>query len=382
MSQRFDSLLHAGYNYTESLMARRVLFLQIVLVVALSLPLRGLAASLSSAHFRYSYDDRQLSAARAESAARDAERAYEYNQERFAATGPPLISCDLTPRFFGATGYSQPGRRPPHVAVRIPDLGYLGLDQVYVLRHEVAHIFSGRLAAGPMGEGLADLIAGGFGDLPLAPWWGSALQNAGLWVDPDGLFITGDYPASAELDARQRIALYTEPALLLQFLEERYGLERVLTFLRDYGRARRSLQSNETTARQRGFRLPDPTAVRGAFQQAFGHSWSELRSGWERRMASATASAADRRRLVLEQKTYGAIRNFEMWVMAQGGRLELQRTAAIRREFTAVNTAIRERRLDDAEARLRVAQGMVDELKRPPLVALASFPVLLASKSG
>ena len=45
--------------------------------------------------------------------------------------------------------------------------------------------------------------------------FGSALQAAGLWVDPDALFVTGEYPASAELDARQRVASYTEPALLI-----------------------------------------------------------------------------------------------------------------------------------------------------------------------
>ena len=134
---------------------------------------RAAGATFSSNHFRYTYDVAQLTRAQADSAARDAERAYDANQEIFPGTGPAEIQCDLWPRFMGATGYAQPDRKPPRVAVRIPDLEYLGLDQSYVLRHEVAHVFSGSLASGPMGEGLADMVAGRFGDQPLAPWWGA-----------------------------------------------------------------------------------------------------------------------------------------------------------------------------------------------------------------
>jgi hypothetical protein len=306
-------------------------------------------------------------------AARDAERAYEYNRQWFPTHGPPLIQCDLTPRFFGATGYAQPDRRPPRVAVRIPDLEYLGLEQAYVLRHEVAHVFSGRLASGPMGEGLADLVAGGFADLPLAAWWGGALLEAGLWIEPDALFVTGEYPASAELDARQRVASYTQPALLLQYLVERYGVERVLAFLPEYSRARRTIESNEAAARRRGFRRPDASAAQNAFREHFGRGWADLREEWEQRLAAKGGTDADRRRLVLGQKTYAAIRNFEMWVLAQRGGGDARRRAAIREAFTAANAALRARRLDEAEARLNDAIGLVSDLKRPMLIARASF---------
>src|SRR6476619_7100601 len=121
-------------------------------------------ATFTSTHFRYSYDEAQLTRAQADAAARDAERAYDVNQEMFPGSGPREIQCDFTPRFMGATGYAQPEQKPPRVAVRIPDLAYLGLDEAYVLRHEVAHVFSGSLASGPMGEGLADLVAWSFGD--------------------------------------------------------------------------------------------------------------------------------------------------------------------------------------------------------------------------
>jgi hypothetical protein len=345
--------------------------LLVTLTAALFFSSGSQAARLSSAHFRYTYDEQQLSRAAAETAAQDAERAYDYNEERFSTTGPAVIECDFTPRFFGATGFAQPDRRPPRVAVRILDLDYLGLDEAYVLRHEVAHIFSGRLASGPMGEGLADLIAGGSGDLPLSSWWGDALQDAGLWVNPDGLFITGDYPASAELDARQRTASYTEPALLLQYLSDRYGLDRVLRFLPDYSRARRTLDSNETGARRPGFRRPDARAVRNSFERHFGRSWDELRAGWEQRIDAGGGSEADRRRLVLGQKTYGAIRNFEMWLLQHRGRADSARAAEIRRAFTAVNGALRARQFDEAESRLRIAQGLVNDLKRPMMITRA-----------
>lgn len=363
-------------------MIRKLVALFVALGVCGVCPGATQGAAFASVHFRFTYDESRLSRAAADAAARDAEQAYEYNQERFPGAGPPEIRCDLTPRFTWAAGYAQPDRRPPLIAVRIPDLEYLGLDEAYVLRHEIAHVFSGRLASGPMGEGLADFIAGGFGDLPLAPWWGSALRDAGLWVDPEALFISGGYPASAELDARQRTASYTEPALLLQFLTDRFGFERVLAFLPDYGRARRTLESNEVGARRRGFRLPDAAAVRSVFERHFGRSWAELRGDWERRMVALRGTDAARRRLVLGQETYGAIRNFEMWLLAQRGRVQPALIAAVRRAFTAVNVALRGQRLDDAAARLRAAAGLVNELKRPPLVASGSFGLASASNPG
>jgi hypothetical protein len=331
------------------------------------------ATEFSSTHYRYTYDERQLPRADAERAAQEAERAFAYNQGWFPGSGPELIRCDLTPRFYGATGYAQPDLRPPRIAVRIPDLDYLGLDQAYVLRHEVAHVFSGRLASGPMGEGLADLVAGGFGDLPLAPWWGRALREAGLWVDPEGLFVSGDYPASAELDTRQRVAQYTEPALLLQYLSSRYGFERLLEFLPEYGRARRSIESNETGARRRGFRRPDAEVVRRSFAPHFGRSWDELRTDWERQMTAANGPPADSRRLVIGQKTYAAIRNFEMWVLAHRDEATRERSRAVREAFTTVNEALRRRQFDEAEARLKLAQGLVNALKRPMLITRASL---------
>src|SRR5204863_9549099 len=110
-----------------------------------------------------------------------------------------------------------------------------------------------------------------------------------------------------------------------------------LGFLPDYGRARRTIESNETAARRRGFRRPDARAVQSSFERHFGRAWSELRADWEQRMSAGGGSEPDRHRLVLGQRTYGAIRNFEMWVLQQRGRVNSGRSAEFRRAFTAVN---------------------------------------------
>jgi len=194
--------------------------------------------------------------------------------------------------------------------------------------------------------------------------------------------IDAETPRKTRPDARQRIANYTEPALLLQFLTSRYSFERVLGFLPDYGRVRRSLESNAIASRRRGFRAPDGAAVRGVFERHFQRGWSDLRADWERQMAGSVAPAAAGHQLVLRQKTYATIRNFEMWLLAQRSRAEPRRIASVRRAFTAVNVAIRGGRLDDAEARLQEAVGLVNDLKRPMLVTHASFRVTWASKPG
>ena len=54
----------------------------------------------------------------------------------------------------------------------------------------------------------------------------------------------------------------------------------------------------------------------------------------------------------------------------------------MRRAFTLVNAAIRGGRLDEAEARLRETEGLVTDLKRPMLIARASFGLTWASNQG
>jgi hypothetical protein len=118
------------------------------------------------------------------------------------------------------------------------------------------------------------------------------------------------------------------------------------------------------------------------FERHFGRGWNDLCADWEQQMTSAGSTEAGRHRLVLRQKTYAAIRNFEMWLLAQRSRVESQRVVAVRRAFTAANAAIRNERLGEAETRLREAQGLVNDLKRPMLITRASFRVTWASNLG
>jgi hypothetical protein len=92
-------------------------------------------------------------------------------------------------------------------------------------------------------------------------------------------------------------------------------------------------------------------------------------------MAEGSGSEVEQRRLVIAQKTYAAIRNFEMWLLAQRGTPSRAQTEAIRQAFTQVNGALRTKQIDEAERRLRLAQGMVNDLKRPMLITRI-IPVL------
>src|SRR4051794_7097777 len=157
---------------------------------------------LESDHFTVSYDPDRLTAETARGALTAAERGYEHCREVFGHEPSGRILCDLTPDFSGATGFAVPSARPLRIGVRYADLDYLGLAGPYVLTHEIAHIFSGQNAGGPLGEGLADFVAGSSAETPLAPWWGRALRQHRVWTDVDGLFVSGDYPAANELDVR------------------------------------------------------------------------------------------------------------------------------------------------------------------------------------
>src|SRR5262249_53911177 len=157
-----------------------------------------------------------------------------------------------SPDLAGATGYARPGdpdasdpKRAPLIAVRWTELNYLGVGKSYVLTHEGAHVFSGKLAATPLGEGIADWAAGDCAASPTAPWWGTALRRAGLWIDPDALFISGDYESGPEVDAHSRTAEYTEAALMVRFLVKEFGWTRFAAFAERYGEARHTVRSND-----------------------------------------------------------------------------------------------------------------------------------------
>lgn len=328
---------------------------------------------LETERFIFRYDPDRLDITTVQAAREAADRAWEHCRRLFGRAPGNRIECDLTPtRFLGATGFAVPDARRPRIAVRFPDLDYLGLRGAYVLAHEIAHIFSGRDAGGPLGEGLADFAANDFAEIPLQPWWAGELRRRGLWVDPDALFITGDYPANTELDARIRIARYTEPALLVQFLVGEYGMERVLRFIPVYTKARPSLASNEEGGGRQ--RRGDPAAARASFRLAFGLSWEEIRRRWEQTFESPPPSVTVAERMVLGQQIYATIRDYEMWLLRARISPPAAETSAIRRAFEEANRALAAARLADARIHFADARRRVDALRRPVLSAHAKLP--------
>lgn len=336
------------------------------------------AQRLESEHFALSYDPERVTSETARGALTAAERGYEHCRGVFGHEPSGRILCDLTPRFTGATGYAVPSARPQRIAVRYADLDYLGLSGPYVLTHEIAHIFSGQNAGGPLGEGLADFVAGSFNETPLAPWWGRALREQRVWTDVDGLFISGDYPAANALDARVRVSQYVQPALLLQFLARRFGFERMERFLPAYARVRNSLAGNDAASarpagppgqREERPRRPDPEKVRAVFQDQFGVPWERLRDDWLAEMDSAAIPEGAAERLVLAQVIYATIRGYEGWLTSHPVPADDPRLAAIRAAFTRANRALRERNLTDAHQELGGARLLIDRLRRPALTA-------------
>lgn len=339
---------------------------------------------LDSAHFDLHYNPDRLSRSEAERARSLAESAWDHCRQQFGEEPHGRIELDLTPNFRGATGFARPGdpdardpNRRPLIGVRYAELDYLGLSGEYVLTHEVAHVFSGDLASGSLGEGIADWSAGTFSGIPMRQWWGRALRSAGLWIDTDAFFVTGDFDPTPEVNSLIRTAQYVESGLLVRYLVDRFGFGKFKQFAGDYSRARGRLESNADRRDGPAPRLrsgqPDPRAAPNAdrvmtlFTRHFGESWNRLRSDWEQQMAGDPADPASLRRLVLAQSIYGAIRNYEMWALDQ--RAGATRDQTVRDAFTAANQRLRENDLDGSERALSRAKAIVEQLRKPRSVA-------------
>jgi hypothetical protein len=349
----------------------------------------GPRATLTTEHFDISYNSERLNAAQATAAGKIAEAGWKRCEELFLGKPEFLkgrIRLNLTPNFLGATGFATPpdseAGSAPLIGVRYADLEYLGLTGDYVLTHEIAHVFSGVAASTSLGEGIADWAAGEYSGLPMRPWWGVTLQKAGLWIEPDAFFITGDFPARPEVDEVIRTSQYVESGLLVRYLVGRFGWEKVRQFAGEYSAARGTLESNADRAERpaprsaRGRandprRPPDATAVRATFQKAFGESWEQLRAAWEREMTAETPPADQAARLVLGQRIYGTVRNFEMWTLRSGG-ISSEASSVVRAAFTEANRSLLRGDLTGANVAYQRARGIVERLRRPQIIALAA----------
>ena len=72
-------------------------------------------------------------------------------------------------------------------------------------------------------------------------------------------------------------------------------------------------------------------------------------------------------RLVLAQRIYGAIRNYEMWLIEQRRAPSTEVQQVVRRTFTEANRILREGDLSGARAKYVLALAMIDRLKRPAI---------------
>lgn len=341
---------------------------------------------LDSPHLVVRYDPAGVSKAQAEAARDAAERAWSRCASLFPAEPAQKITLNLSPDFVGATAFARPGdlkstdpKKASLIGIRLADMDYLGVGPEYVLTHEMAHVFSGRLAETPFGEGIADWAAGAFYDVPMAPWWGAALSREGIWVDPDALFVTGDYEAGDEVDARTRAAEYTESALLVRFLVKEFGWSRFSDFATRYAEARHTLRSNRTARAPGGWSpferrsqrtaAPNAERVRRLFSDAFGERWEALRDRWMAEMAADPAPPATARRLLLGEGIYGSLRNYEMWVLRHEKQVSDASRARIRAAFTEANRAMLAGDLERAESALNEARRLLNDLKDPQAVA-------------
>jgi hypothetical protein len=352
---------------------------------------QGPVETLESDHFSLRLRPGVLTTEMVEQARETAEKAWSHCAERFQGSPRGKITLDLTPRFAGATGFARPGdpdsrdpEKRPLIGIRFAELSYLGLSPDYVVTHEVAHVFSGPLAGTTLGEGIADWAAGTFSGLPMRPWWGRALRDAGLWIDPEPFFITGEFDAAAEVGPVIRTAQYVESGLLVRFLVERFGWQKFRRFAADYGAARGRLESNEERKQRpppRGPRrgpdprlAPDTAVILATFERHFGEGWPTLRVEWEREMAAEVAVPADVRRLVLGQQIYGAVRNYEMWALERKPSVPGPMDQVVRAAFSEANRLLQSGEYEQAERALARARGMVEQLRRPSSIAAAGPP--------
>lgn len=352
------------------------------------------SAKLPTDHFDLVYASDRVSEAEAKEAARISEAAWSRCRELFGAAPDHRLRIDLTPDFTGATGFFRPGdpkakepARQPIIGVRLSELDYLGLSPDYVLTHEIGHWFSGPIAGSSLGEGVADWAAGGYSGVALRPWWGKALKESGLWVDPDAYFVTGEFRENAEVDARSRTASYAESALLVQHLVERFGWPQVRDFAVAYAEVRGPLNSNAARGELRApvmprdrnrarssrpppdpRRPPNAPLVEAAFAKLGGGSWSSLRSDWEKRMEADPLPAARAERLVLGFQTYGAIRSYEMWLLGERTPPGPKTRETVRQAFVKVNDLLRREQFEAARQALAQARSYVQQLREPRLI--------------
>ncbi len=369
---------------------RRSVWLLLFLAVGLALPgLPPVAAAApastpaaptaqrESTHFRVRYDPARLDARAVAAAVRAAEEGYARNARVFPVGRlPRQVTLDLTPSFLGATGLARPEQYA--IAIRVPDLEYLGLDLDYVMTHEIAHLFTHaelmargaprQVVTGPWGEGVADFATGGFGSIPLADWWGQALRAGRLWSRPDWLVDGSARPAEADF-VRQRTGTYAQAALVVRYLAQRAGAETFFRFYAEYASAVARPRSGQPARR------PDRAALDALFVRHFDASGSELIAAWEQRLAAAQMPREAGARLALHEWIYGSLREGETQYAraVRQGRADEEAASAVREAFRQANLSLRGNDLSSAAAHLARARSLAAPHHQSDPMATAAY---------
>jgi hypothetical protein len=211
----------------------------------------------------------------------------------------------------------------------------------------------------------------------MKPWWGKALREGGLWIDPDALFINGNFNNAAEMNALEITGRYTQSALLVQFLVERFGWHKFYRFHIDYSAERGFLNSNdarsryaeaEEARRRRNGQppsnathnlAPNAEAVSATFHKHFGLPWSQLRSEWMMQIERDPFPQLDARRLVLARRIYGAIREYEIGLRDAGNQSSQSVPLPVRATFVRCNQALHQGQITQAAQYLEQARELI-----------------------
>jgi len=249
--------------------------------------------TLEGTHVLIRYDPRRITTAEAERARGEAERAWG----RCAAFFEPMRDLTGWPKGKIPIHLCWDGGPKPafvrsgtgRVEMRYRDAtGYLGYTGERLLTHEIAHVFAGPLSGGgPLDEGLAEAVSAPLLPFPPGQWCGRVLRHAGAWIDPEALFVTGEFNVSDSLTEDLR---YPEEAIFCDFLIREFGKKRYATFAVWYRGCRKCAYSNDFLRRNGLESLkPDPAEVRAAFREWLGVPWEEVRRRWEKAMAEDPA---------------------------------------------------------------------------------------------
>jgi hypothetical protein len=267
------------------------------------------------------------------------EAAYLSCVRRFDAAPPPGLVVDLNPRLQGLAGrFTRSTDAVDHVTrssveIRYPDLHFLGLNAAELITHELCHDHAPYQA--PFSEGVAEWGVGRAWGIPLAPWWGQALQRAGLWAAPDELFVTRTY--SFQWDTEEgRAAYYIETPLLVDFMVRRAGWAAVSRLLTRDLTAVRSLD-----------------AVESLYARELGLPWSSLKGQWEAEIRSAIVPVQPARKLLFSVRLYTEVKRFEQWERTAPAPWDL---SWYQQAFGDSARARDQDRLDEAEEWLRLAR--------------------------